>query len=197
MTVLLNMLPICTSRVAGVSCMSTIGILLITVRVGCTLRNVVPAGYYLQGLSLSTSNGSIRNTQLNYPIMTKIEIIDETVAFYAANTSRRAMNGDKCMYSTGRGPEEARCAVGRCMTEEAIDIYEKDSASIMGLTKTGIEEGIDSLLLPRYHGHDIYFWRGLQSFHDYVTNWGENDLTEIGKINFQLLRERYQERIAA
>lgn len=105
---------------------------------------------------------------------TKTEIIEETFEYY--KTHPRAINKNEgCSYLTDTG---AMCAVGRCMTDEAVN-FQKDNmdegAGGCGLRLhdfsfsggIGNYTELDKLLKPEYHGHSVSFWQELQNFHDH------------------------------
>ena len=110
---------------------------------------------------------------------TKKEIIEETAAYYDADTSRRGRD-DKdgtCMYFNA--VNNTSCAVGRCaidpkhLQEVAEDIEQQ---SIFDS-----EKRFDSFLKPEYRGHKTNFWVVLQGFHDCDDYWDEKGLTEKGE----------------
>ena len=114
--------------------------------------------------------------------MTKLEIINETVAYY--ETHPRAIKCDSddthssCWYRNDKGE---MCAIGRIMTGAALDKYAEDGNSI----STGFfNKSIDEILKPQYAGHQLLFWKQLQNLHDVETNWlkmdSGNQLSEEG-----------------
>ena len=115
---------------------------------------------------------------------TKKEIILETIEAYANPNNRATYKGESegpCQYRT---PEGRMCAVGRCMTNEALQCY--------GLSSRGIKTicwkvDINDLLKPEYQGHDIDFWYNLQLLHDAGTYWSEDGITEKG---MEFIKER-------
>lgn len=113
---------------------------------------------------------------------TKAEIINETAAYYHENPRAKSPSG-KCMYLTEDG---RMCAVGRCMTPEAVaavrDICE-DAAAI------DEEYGLERLLKEEYRHHSLYFWSDLQSFHDRNDNWGGDGITLDGQRHVAQLLE--------
>lgn len=122
---------------------------------------------------------------------TKKEIIDETVAFYSEDTSRRATNIEliggisfpRCKYLTEDG---RMCAVGRCLIPDGkIRNYGNDYSYEIAMCTSGQITNLEEILKPEYRGHDIGFWRDLQNFHDDNENafWNEDGITEIG-LNF-------------
>lgn len=95
--------------------------------------------------------------------MTATEIVHETLGYYTADMSRRALNcTGRCVIETEDG---RRCALGRCM----LDQYQREY-----FNSTGPELGdmyhatsIDFMLKPEYHGHTVEFWHDLQCVHDH------------------------------
>ena len=109
--------------------------------------------------------------------MTALELITETIDFYSTDTSRRGVTESihghiTCSYQSENGN---KCAVGRCMTEDALEKYYDFQNNVEKLPD------FESLLLPQYQGHDIEFWRRLQRLHDATYNWDENGLTTDGQ----------------
>ena len=116
--------------------------------------------------------------------MTKTELIQETVDFYSADTSRRSIGDDgRCVYQQSLNGN--MCAVGRCMTEEAINQNAWNSQTADEL------EDLDSLLQPKYQGHSKAFWTFLQVFHDNGGNWDAQGITDQGKQRVQDLLIKY------
>lgn len=115
--------------------------------------------------------------------MNKEEIVLETIEYYSKNPRSVDADSGSCMYLSSTG---AMCAVGRCMTEDGLkkvnDCEKKNGPAglnfILGLINV---VNIDELLKPEYHGHDIYFWRTLQTFHDQSSIWDGNVLNDYGK----------------
>lgn len=139
--------------------------------------------------------------------MTKLEIIEETAAFY--NTTNRGFDAEKgCVYLTEDGNH---CAVGRCILPEKIDKFKPRElakvikggtsiTSLFGISKDYDNFGqplyfgndIDAYLKEEYRGHDLIFWRSLQSFHDDEMNWNDQGLSSQGKISKNQLLNRWQ-----
>ena len=109
--------------------------------------------------------------------MTKNEILIETIRFYGEDPTRRATNAQGgCSY---RKPPtdtmlERCCAVGRCMTPDALDKHEKYPGFVDSLVDTHEGSDVDNILRPEYHGHGLLFWKELQSLHDHAQNWRDN-----------------------
>jgi hypothetical protein len=138
--------------------------------------------------------------------MTPIEIIDETVEFYKENA--RAVDGG-CFYLYENG---AKCAVGRCFTDEVIAKQQKEAdsrdeekyrfRSIHGINfcfsiAVMNSNNPEDLLKPEYKGQTIEFWRQLQHLHDSPIFWstenGKNVLTARGTQYLTLLKDRFKE----
>jgi hypothetical protein len=132
------------------------------------------------------------------PQKTKLEILQETVAYYAADpVGRRAKLGAKCMYRT---PEGRRCAVGRCMTKASVVAYAAYIGTVKNLVSTvlnGAYIGYDTVvrqpLKRNYQGHNLNFWDDLQALHDNNTYWTESGLSAEGQQFVAVLSERYRE----
>ena len=117
-----------------------------------------------------------------------LDIIDETVAFYSEDPSRRAVDEEEnaCYYQAQDG---RRCAFGRLMKEE----YFKDDA-LNGTTISHLVNSTNGVrthndLLPdKYKGFSLAFWRELQMLHDSALYWDEDGLTKEGKRKVSSMR---------
>lgn len=114
--------------------------------------------------------------------MTTLEIIEETVAYYAADPKRRAVteNGG-CDYITDDG---RMCAFGRC------EINPIQHSQGIG-ARFDNDEQIENVLKPEYRGQDPYFWRSLQALHDESNNWDETGLTKGGQKEVEKLKATF------
>lgn len=118
--------------------------------------------------------------------MTKLEIIEETAAFYNKNNRGTAYpngTGALCEYLTKDG---RMCAVGRCMIAPKNDMIGSICTVNANLLRDNLG-GLEAALKPEYRGHDIDFWMKLQGFHDNVAYWDENGLTQEGLKHKQFL----------
>ena len=124
--------------------------------------------------------------------MTKTEIIIETKEFYDANPHLRGVSrlipsdGKSCVYQSREDPER-KCAVGRCMTKEALESFGQTEGSVQEFEYGYPDGGLDTLLILKYRKHSIPFWSALQDFHDSEINWDENGLSPRGLIAFKNL----------
>ena len=113
----------------------------------------------------------------------KKTVILETIEAYADPTNRAMYphnageNEGTCQYRTLEGK---MCAVGRCMTEDALEEYGKCSRSIDGLAFGA--GGVDNLLREEYHGHSVEFWSRLQELHDTDYFWSDEGITQKGIV---------------
>lgn len=106
---------------------------------------------------------------------TETEIVIETIQFYLADPAARrakSWDGSSCYYAMPLNPRR-RCAVGRCMTEEAV----KEVGSYLGeVTQLVNDHGrLDKLLREEYRGHTATFWSHLQILHDEDCYWTADD----------------------
>lgn len=123
--------------------------------------------------------------------MTKLEIIDETVAFYSENVDRRAMDDIRCAYFDTNTSN--KCAVGRCLIdpEKVERMLRKDlPTDVFNLYKSGII--VEESFQDKYKGHSIVFWNELQKLHDIDDYWQKGGLTKIGKEYVNELKEMYK-----
>jgi len=117
--------------------------------------------------------------------LTAIEIINETVAFYSADTNRRSKSEiGRCLYA---GLNGNKCAYSRCWKEGVYDpIFEGK-----GVIHTEMPSP-DELVDEKYKGHSVDFWSDLQYLHDFNDNWNVNSLSEEGKLSVKRLLEKYK-----
>jgi hypothetical protein len=98
------------------------------------------------------------------------EIIDETVEYYAEDPDRRGIAEDgTCVYDNGAG---GRCAVGRCMTEEALEYLR--ARNLGGTADYVVLKLQDAGITPfkeEYPEGPIRFWLDLQHLHDSPIQW--------------------------
>lgn len=104
---------------------------------------------------------------------TQTDIVLETLQFYLEDPKNRlAYANGGCFY--GRpGGETRNCALGRCMTDEALGkLWDSGhTASVLAM----VYGSLDQFLRPEYHGHSTKFWRHLQELHDENAHWNPED----------------------
>lgn len=122
--------------------------------------------------------------------MTRTEIINETANFYnLKNRGTKAGTRTACSYLTEEG---LKCAFGRCMTDDALVTYGNYDRWVHEL-KLKVNDDLDSILKPEYHGHNVNFWSEIQMFHDDPDNWNYEGITEIGELQRKVLLEKWAE----
>jgi hypothetical protein len=130
-------------------------------------------------------------------MLTKLEILEETIAYYSEDVSRRAIytevitDGDEdyeepqCYYES---PDGKHCAAGRMMTEEFLNSkYLIEGTSITSL----IDASSIPVFKPEYQGHNNKFYTELQRLHDADHNWDSNGLTELGRQKVESIKEEF------
>lgn len=119
--------------------------------------------------------------------MTKVEIIQMVANHY--NDSNRSVANGGCWYAR----DGKMCAVGMCMTDEAIDKFGDFGQGVHTLAQTLEErnEELDSIFKDEYEGHDVCFWSELQDLHDDSRFWDECGLTLEGWDRANRLIEKY------
>ena len=117
--------------------------------------------------------------------LTALEIIDETVAFYSEDPSRRAFKNGNCIYQATNGN---KCAIGRCMNEAGLQQFGNSNDSVDSL---GLDEPLDTFLQEQYHGQNSNFWGELQTFHDMPRNWNSSGITTQGIQEAQNLKTTF------
>jgi hypothetical protein len=124
---------------------------------------------------------------------TKLEIIEETAAYYGADRKRRSVvpngdGGESCRYF---GPNGERCATSRCFDEA---ITPEDVTEKAAILRNILDIGDERLFAPAYRGHDSVFWEGVMDFHDEGDNWGEDGLTALGAYEAEKLKSKYADK---
>lgn len=134
---------------------------------------------------------------------TKEEIIDETVAYYSEDPSRRAVRYDEvrglqmgCFYLT---PDGRKCAVGRALKPQEIGVLrrydvEGDNINIVDGILDDNDILLDDLFLEEYQGHEVDFWIDLQDLHDVEEHWNKRGLTDFGKATLARMKKRWTTR---
>lgn len=116
--------------------------------------------------------------------MTKEEILLETIQYYSKPNTRAVILGlhdiqSECSYELSDG---RRCAVGRCMTDAAIDKLRTNNDLRQPIDRLAVDNAdLDTMLQEKYHGHSIDFWTRLQGIHDNRLSWNEKGLSIEGK----------------
>ena len=103
--------------------------------------------------------------------LTKLEILNETIAFYNADVTQRSVDEDfNCLYN---GFDGKHCAIGRCM----LDVFKEQGMALKGnrssFSNLADENNLtlDEVLQERYRGHEYSFWILLQQLHDEEEYW--------------------------
>jgi hypothetical protein len=119
--------------------------------------------------------------------MTKLEIIRKVlVDTFGTNPSLRSIDSfGNCKYTTEDG---RHCAVGMCLTPEALSTVKEGST----VGRINGYKAIDEFLQEEYRGHDLDFWKSMQYFHDSSLNFTETGLSEFGQSNLTELQYLYK-----
>jgi len=126
--------------------------------------------------------------------MTKEEIIKETVNVYQ-DASKRARDENICKYEAANGN---MCAVGRCMIPGSIinrsggEIGDDGSKMCNFIGGVGRISNLEEILKPEYRGHEMKFWKDLQSLHDEVFFYGDGKMNNQGREFAALLLETWK-----
>lgn len=113
--------------------------------------------------------------------LTKLEILNETIAFYNGDVNRRSKtNRGQCVYN---GENGTHCAVGRCMLPK----FKEQGSELNG--NIGTFRGLanfnnltfDEILEEKYRGHEYHFWTELQELHDRDELWDNAGLNAEGE----------------
>lgn len=128
---------------------------------------------------------------------TKLEIIEETVAYYSEDVFRRGLDTRGCVYESVEGKH---CAVGRCLInpkklQDAVQDDEYESGSICDIYRQ-YDGYFQELFKEEYRGHSFIFWKKLQQIHDdsWGEYWTEEGITEKGIEAVNKLKEKYSDK---
>lgn len=118
---------------------------------------------------------------------TKIEIIDETAAFY--NLGNRSISGiyNKCMYNDGNGHQ---CAFAR-LVENPEKLKDYEGESVLTVLRA-VEKNI-IIIKEEYSGYQPAFYHDLQKLHDDPNYWTEKGLSKEGEIFVKNLKKLYKD----
>jgi hypothetical protein len=123
----------------------------------------------------------IHSTYKNMKKITKLEILNETIAFYNGDVNRRSKIADNCVYNGYNGEH---CAVGRCMLPE----FKEQGVELKGNIGQGLKSlaiindlAFDKMLEEQYRGHEVDFWVELQHLHDNEIFWDNAGLNVVGE----------------
>lgn len=120
--------------------------------------------------------------------MTKIEIIEDTVAYYSVDPDgRRAIKdlslSGGCFYYKEIDGVVKMCALGRFMKNP-------EDFSTSGAYAEQLLNAFPDCL--REQDHDAIFWRDVQKIHDNNLNWIPTGLSEIGIEFVEELKTKYK-----
>lgn len=120
---------------------------------------------------------------------TKKEIINETYEYYNSDPSRRALENNKtsCTFLTADG---RMCAVGRCLTSEALHKAAHHGVySLVGVKNLFPDQEV---FKEEYAGHCNSFWDLIQDFHDLARLWrAERGIEDRRKEYITMLHARW------
>lgn len=114
-----------------------------------------------------------------------VDIIDDTVAFYSFDVTRRATDVNvPQLYVTEDG---RRSAVGRYMTNPVYGLQGR----VWFLSDIQGNSAVLSQYLREHVKHlSIIFWSDLQLLHDVTEKWGVNGLSDAGKNHVTWMRSK-------
>lgn len=124
--------------------------------------------------------------------LTKLEILNETIAFYNADVTKRSKNKyADCSYN---GIDGKHCAVGRCLLPEYLEQGESlkgNHLGILTLYSRNNKENLDEMLQEKYRGHENDFWFALQDLHDKEELWDNAGLNALGEVSANEICKRF------
>jgi hypothetical protein len=135
-------------------------------------------------------------------IKRQLEVLEETVSYYGADTNRRGIGIGRtvCEYLT---VEEKMCAVGRCLTQSVLSKASMFTGGVRNLVEyiaekplhnENVDKFLDDIVKEEYRGLGVKFFIMLQNFHDGNKNWGkEMGLTPEGTMEVKRMKEVIKE----
>lgn len=119
-----------------------------------------------------------------------INLLEETVSYYAEDVSRRSVNKDSemCSYININGN---KCAVGRCLQNytSRFEYWSVDKR----IGENFLISDLD--FKERYQNFDRNFWVDLQLLHDKAINWLSNGLSEEGTKFVSLIKKKIEKEL--
>lgn len=116
--------------------------------------------------------------------MTPYELIKETIDFYTADPSRRAVRSYNCMYLDPHNGN--KCAVGRCMEEGEWQNLYGSAEELFEMYP------LDKCLKPEFQNIQLEVWKDLQHWHDHHLYWEDGRLSSRGQKEADQLLLKYQ-----
>ena len=123
--------------------------------------------------------------------MTAIKLINETVAYYSKDVTRRGICkiSGSCEYLTRDGK---MCAVGRCVKEELNSDLSGSFNNLYNENKPLSEQEREDLFKDEYKGIPAGLWSNLQSLHDTNRFWNATGLSKDGKNFVKILKREFK-----
>lgn len=121
--------------------------------------------------------------------MTKLEFLEDTVAYYSEDVNRRCRGAVNCYYSPKNADKigiSEGCAIGRHLKDS---LKEKlDDTEESGVNTTVIFNKLPKKL--RQLGQD--FLTDIQILHDLQVYWNSKGLTKAGKEYYKAIKQKYE-----
>jgi len=120
------------------------------------------------------------------------EFLDETIAFYSADTNRRATVVDKigCFY---RSPTGNKCAIGRYIPDDKYKTSFENLAFhfFIDTTNDETQKELWNALPEHIQALGVPFLANIQKLHDADKYWGINQLSEAGQVYVANIRNKF------
>jgi hypothetical protein len=127
---------------------------------------------------------------MKQPKLTPLQIVDETVKYYAKDRTRRAIEHKMCQYNSKDGQH---CAVGRCLLPKYQKLGTELKGNSQDVNTFALAHGVrfDKMLQMKYRGQPKAFWEVLQNFHDTDQYFykNKNGLTKKGLAEIKELKK--------
>lgn len=115
--------------------------------------------------------------------MDRLEVLEQTIAYYSEDVNRRCRTEDVCCYSPltiGKENISEGCAIGRLLPLELRNKLDKEFPTSNTVSK------VFDMLPKEIQDLSLGFLEDLQSLHDSDSNWDSKGLTKTGisQVNF-------------
>lgn len=114
----------------------------------------------------------------------RLEFLEESIAYYSADTRRRAVVGDSCQYRTSNRKNCRKCMIGRHIPENKYRVLMEGQSVSSSVVLNSLPLEVSQL--------GETFLDDLQHFHDLSSNWNKRSgLTASGKDRIKYIKQRF------
>lgn len=119
----------------------------------------------------------------------KIQLLNETVAYYSENTARRCVIRQNMCYYYGGSNKHTKsdgCAIGRLIPKELAKALDKEYVN--DILCSGVDYNFDRMPIE-VQAYGKKFLTRLQNLHDYSIYWFKDGLSSEGHLQVENLIE--------